>query len=139
MVSLTNMDICPIYGLNLSLKCQLFQIYGIRKSGLTSSPSLLSGLTKPMHWNADLIQIKAHRGLPASHNCVLSSAVMTVSSSLKYCPHIPCFTKLQYSEHTFFCHDSAIFVQSGWHFDMIPQETIIYRLVMQNHVFDAFL
>ena len=40
--------------------------------------------------------------------------------------------------HTFFGHNLAIFCLIGLIF-LVTQETIIYRLVMRNHDFNAFL
>ena len=40
--------------------------------------------------------------------------------------------------HALFGHDSAIFFPIGLKFLRVTQETIIYRLVMRNHDFDAF-
>ena len=40
--------------------------------------------------------------------------------------------------HTFFGHNSAIFLSNQTDFFFVTQETIIYLLVMRNHDFDAF-
>ena len=40
--------------------------------------------------------------------------------------------------YTFFGHNSAMFRSIGLKFFMVTQETTIYRLVVRNHVFDAF-
>ena len=41
--------------------------------------------------------------------------------------------------HTFFGHNSSIFLSNRAAFFLVTQETIIYRLMMRNHDFDAFL